>query len=43
MVTEEMQIMAMENTNYSLEKYVYVRTSLDREPGVISRKCVWMA
>jgi len=39
-VTEEMQIMAMENNNYSLEKYVYVRTSLDKEPGDLKDMCL---
>lgn len=39
-VTEEMQVMAMENNNYTLEKYVYVRTSLDKEPGDLKDMCL---
>ncbi|WP_243544010.1 beta-phosphoglucomutase family hydrolase [Pseudodesulfovibrio tunisiensis] len=39
-VTEEMQFLALENTNYCLEKYVYVRTSLDKTPGNLKEMCV---
>lgn len=39
-VSEEMQIMAMENNRYSLEKFVYIRTSLDRTPGDLRALCL---
>jgi beta-phosphoglucomutase family hydrolase len=39
-VSEEMCISAVENTRYSLEKYVYVRTSLDQTPGDLKEMCL---
>ncbi len=39
-VAEEMQITALENNRYSLEKYVYIRTSLDRTPGDLKEMCL---
>ena len=39
-VAEEMQFTASENNSYSLEKYVYVRTSLDRTPGDLKEMCL---
>nr|WP_279593597.1 glycosyl hydrolase family 65 protein [Pseudodesulfovibrio sp. S3-i] len=40
MVSEEMCINAIENHSYCLEKFVYVRTSLDREPGDLREMCL---
>ncbi|MGL1861326.1 MAG: beta-phosphoglucomutase family hydrolase [Pseudodesulfovibrio sp.] len=39
-VSEEMQIMALENNRYTLEKFVYVRTSLDKTPGDLKEMCL---
>jgi len=39
-VSEEMVIQTRENTRYTLEKYVYIRTSLDREPGDLKEMCL---
>lgn len=39
-VAEEMKIAAKENHCYSIEKFVYVRTSLDRQPGDLKDMCL---
>ncbi|QGY38790.1 beta-phosphoglucomutase family hydrolase [Pseudodesulfovibrio cashew] len=39
-VSEEVQIHAQENTRYALEKFVCVRTSLDRTPGNLKDMCL---
>ncbi len=39
-VSEEMLINAQENTRYTLEKFVYVRTSLDKTPGDLKEMCL---
>lgn len=39
-VSEEMTVSAVENTRYTLEKYVYIRTSLDLEPGDLKEMTV---
>jgi len=39
-VSEEMQVIAQENSHYSLEKFVYVRTSLDKTPGDLKEMCL---
>nr|WP_287410959.1 beta-phosphoglucomutase family hydrolase [Pseudodesulfovibrio sp.] len=39
-ISEEMQVFVHENHRYSLEKFVYVRTSLDREPGNLKEMCL---
>jgi len=39
-VSEEVCVSAMENTRYTLEKFVYVRTSLDQEPGDLMELCL---
>jgi beta-phosphoglucomutase family hydrolase len=39
-VSEEMRIAATENTRYTLEKFVYVRTSLDQTPGDLKEMCL---
>lgn len=39
-VSEEIQVMAMENGRYSLEKFVYIRTSLDKTPGDLKEMCL---
>jgi len=39
-VAEEMVLNVKENHAYTLEKFVYVRTSLDREPGDLKEMCL---
>ncbi|BCS88283.1 beta-phosphoglucomutase family hydrolase [Pseudodesulfovibrio sediminis] len=39
-ISEEMQVNVKENHRYSIEKFVYVRTSLDREPGDLKEMCL---
>ncbi|BDQ33640.1 beta-phosphoglucomutase family hydrolase [Pseudodesulfovibrio portus] len=39
-VSEVMQVNARENHSYSIEKFVYVRTSLDRRPGNLQDLCL---
>lgn len=39
-VAEEMVLKVKENHCYSVEKFVYVRTSLDREPGDLKEMCL---
>ncbi|QJB56690.1 beta-phosphoglucomutase family hydrolase [Pseudodesulfovibrio sp. zrk46] len=39
-VAEELQISAQENNHYSLEKFVYIRTSLDSTPGDLKEMCL---
>ena len=39
-VSEEMQVEARENHCYSMEKFVYIRTSLDSTPGDLKEMCL---
>ncbi|MBC16788.1 MAG: beta-phosphoglucomutase [Desulfovibrio sp.] len=39
-VSEELQFSAVVNTRYTLEKFVYIRTSLDRTPGDLKEMCL---
>ncbi|CCH49972.1 beta-phosphoglucomutase family hydrolase [Pseudodesulfovibrio piezophilus] len=39
-VSEEMKVSAKANNRYSLEKFVYIRTSLDKTPGDLKEMCL---